>query len=140
MSNFDDLKKIRETNEAKEREKNEKTLREQREKGEALGISRQKQAESRDRFNDLVINIITEYRDVVFPKAQIIDWSIGEYRDSWSEVNLDPVWHSFVSVRINFDKGDMPKEFVCSNNRNTVLADLSREGLVVALKKLHSSP
>ncbi len=145
MSDFDDLRQMREAKERAQALAHQKALENEKRKAEVAQRLQERITASADRLHGIVVEILEELRDAIYPylAAKRLDsgnW--GVVREGPNEYDGCGSDEYAAVVAAEFDKRGEAKRFVSykglSRYRSRLIpSNLTRQDLVHALKKLH---
>jgi hypothetical protein len=149
MSDFDDLRRVREAKESARALVLQKKMEEERRQVEAKQRFEQRKGSHFNRLNDTVVEVLEALRDAVYPGYEVRStadilgepcWGIGVIHEDWE---YGKEFHPFLTVKLEFDKRGEARRFLVSRgflssaNSKSVTRGLSREELTQTLRKLH---
>lgn len=145
MSDFDDLRQIREAKERAEAAARQKQLEEERRKIEAAQRLEEKKRANGDGQNEMIGEVLELLRDAVYPDLKVQRLGLeswGIVRVGQNEYGGREIDHVAVVVELEFNQNGEPRRLISHKDRyaygsKAIRSDLTRSDLVRALKKLH---
>ena len=100
-------------------------------------LCRQEKTEEKARFDGMVRELLEQLRLAAYPSLEISsdrrNWSLGMWKKQ-SDGSLG--WFSVIDISLKYDIANRALNFECSRYQKTVSANLSRQGLIEALKQM----
>lgn len=145
MSDFDDLRQIRDAKERAEAATREKQLEEERQKIEAAQRLEEKKRANADGQNEMIREVLESLRDALYPDLKVRRLGLeswGIVRVGQNEYGGYEIDRAAVVVELEFNQNGEPRRLIShkdryANGSKAMRSDLTRSDLVRALKKLH---
>lgn len=146
MSDFDDLRQVREAKERTEAVARQKRMEEERQKAAIAQRLEDKKRANADELNNTVVEVLEALRDAVYPNLKVKRLGIdrwGIIREGISDMGGYEIELYAVVVELEFSSNVEPRHFVSRKGeyayrrKEMVRSGVTRDDLVRALKRLH---